>query len=300
MIDVTPGPIAVQLGPLAIPWYGLGYAAAFAVGYRLAQRQAELRGIDPKHVGNAFLAVIVLAIIGGRLYHVIDQWAYYQDRLPQVVLPPYSGLGLFGGVFGGVLAVLLYTRRHRLSLLNGLDVAIPSLFIGQAIARWGNFFNQELYGPPTDLPWGIAIDCAHRVKTATIDYSCEAIGAQVGFHPLFFYESMLNLAGGLLAIWLTSRMLPRLRQGDMLALWAIWYGVVRLLLEPLRGGYNWTITGVPTATLISVIGIVLGVWLLATRDRRRSSAPPEGPAHDEDTRPAAADQPPTAPAPGSA
>ena len=186
MIEWTPDAMAIHLGPLALPWYGIGYAVAIAVGVWLVGVEARRRGLDASIVGDGLILVVVCGVIGARMYHVIDQWQIYKDDLLRIVLPPYSGLALYGGVGGGIVGVFLYTRRRGQSFLRWADAAVPSLFIGQAIARWGNFFNQELYGPPTNLPWGIAIDCAHRVAA----YPCSTFPLETtGFHPLFFYES---------------------------------------------------------------------------------------------------------------
>lgn len=278
LIDITPDPIALRVGPLSVPWYGLGYAAAIAAGAWLGQREARRRGLDPRVVMDGLLLAVVLAVIGGRLYHVIDQWSAYASDPLRIVLPPYSGLGLYGGVVGAILGVFIYTRRHAQPFLRWLDTLVPSFLLGQAIARWGNFANQELYGPPTDAPWAIAIDCAHRIAA----YACPGdprlpVGQtgfplQTGFHPLFFYESALNLAGVLVALWLGRRFADRLRDGDILAFWFIWYGSTRFLLEPFRSGYNWTFFGFPVATLISLAAVVGGSLWVVVRHRGRGRA----------------------------
>jgi phosphatidylglycerol:prolipoprotein diacylglycerol transferase len=275
MIDWTPSGIALQLGPLGIPWYGLGYAVAIAFGVWLAGGQARRRGLDPGFVGDALILVVVFGVIGARLYHVIDQWQIYRDDLLRIVLPPYSGLALYGGVGGGIVGVFVATRRRGQSFLRWADVTIPSLFFGQAIARWGNFFNQELYGPPTNLPWGIAIDCAHRVAA----YPCSAFPvASTGFHPLFFYESALTLGGGLIALWASRRLADRLRDGDLLSFWFIWYGLVRGVLETFRSAYDWAVGGIPVAIEIGAVVIIVGIVTIVRRHRgpRRDAAPTEG------------------------
>ena len=126
---------------------------------RLARRAGE----DADILGNGMIIVAIAALIGGRAYHVIDQWALYQDDPIKIFLPPYSGLGVYGGIATGTIAAFLYARYKRVPFLRWADIIAPGLFVMQAIARWGNFFNQELYGTPTTLPWGIPIDCAHRI-----------------------------------------------------------------------------------------------------------------------------------------
>jgi phosphatidylglycerol:prolipoprotein diacylglycerol transferase len=272
--------VAIGIGPLAIPWYGVGYAVAIGFGAWLTARMAHRRGLDTRHIGDALLWVIVAGIVGARLYHVIDQWALYKDDLASIVLPPYSGLALYGGVFGGMVGAFIYIRRHGQPFLRWADAAIPALFFGQAIARWGNFANQELYGPPTNLPWGIAIDCAHRVAA----YLCPgdpnlAVGqlpvpADAGFQPLFFYESSLTFLGGLVAVVLFVRFAARLRDGDLLALWLIWYGLVRTVLETFRLSYDFTFFGLPVAMILGLGASAAGVALLVLNHARQRPATP--------------------------
>ncbi len=264
-INITPSATLVSVGPVNIDFYGLGYAVALGVGVLLAGRQARKRGEDPEHIANAIIFVFVVGLIGARLYHVIDQWnnIYAHDPI-KVILPPYTGLGIYGGIAGGIVATFVYTRRHQLSFLRWADIAVPSILIGQAIARWGNFFNQELYGPPTNLPWGIAIDCQHRVAA----YPCSTYPfATTGFHPLFFYESALDLLGGLVALWAVARLSGWLRDGDLFSFWFIWYGAVRSILEPLRDTYNWQFFGVPMAMIIGGAVIVFGIATIVIRHR---------------------------------
>ena len=122
----------------------------------------------------------------------------------------------------------------------------------------GNFFNQELYGPPTNLPWGIAIDCAHRV----VEYPCSQYpGGDDGFQPLFLYESLSGVIGVITLLWIARRFGSRMRPGDLFLIFLIWYAVVRFVLETLRVN-NWTFFGIPTAMLVSGIAIVGSILLL--------------------------------------
>ena len=264
-IMVTPDPIAFQLGPIPVYWYGVCYAVGLAATYVVITREARRRGLNARLVDNGIIIVGVAALIGGRLYHVIDQWDRYKDNLVAIVLPPYEGLGVYGGILTGTIAVIVIVRLWKQSFWKWADVIAPGLFVMQAIGRWGNFFNQELYGPPTDLPWGIAIDCAHRV----VPYACSPeFPPTQGFHPLFLYESILNAIGGFIALGLSHRMGDRLRDGDLAAFWMIWYGGTRLFLETFRSGWNWTILGVPTAMLVGAVLIAIGIALVVRRHRR--------------------------------
>jgi phosphatidylglycerol:prolipoprotein diacylglycerol transferase len=264
LIQVTP-PSAIQVGPLSIGLYGIGYVLGIAVMLVVSQSEARRRGYDPGLVTGAIVPVAICALIGARLYHVIDLWSYYRDHLAQVVLPPYSGLGLYGGIAGAVVGIAIHCRRHRVPLLAALDVVVPGTLFAQAIARWGNFFNQELYGPPTELPWGITVDCAHRIE----QYPCgdQWPADTTGFHPLVLYESIWNAVGGCLALWLSRRHAGALRRGDLASFWMVWYGGGRLVLETFRAGWDWTIGGLPTAMLIGVVLVVTGLASAVLRRR---------------------------------
>jgi phosphatidylglycerol:prolipoprotein diacylglycerol transferase len=281
-ITWTPDPIAFQLGPIPVYWYGVCYALGLALAYITITREARRRGLDPRLVDNGIIIVAVAALIGGRLYHVIDQWALYKDDLLKIVMPPYTGLGVYGGILTGTIAAFVITRLWRQSFWKWADVIAPGLFVMQAVGRWGNFFNQELYGPPTNLPWGIAIDCAHRV----VPYSCAAYPeATTFFHPLFLYESVSGILGAITLLWIARRWGARMRPGDLFFIFLIWYAVVRFLLELLRTG-NWTFFGIPTAMLVSVVIVVGSLVALAIRHRPgaaggdRWGEPPSG---EEDT-----------------
>jgi phosphatidylglycerol:prolipoprotein diacylglycerol transferase len=275
MFDVPPDPIAFHLGPVSIGWYGLCYAIGLAVAYAVLVRLARRAGEDPDLVGNGIIVVAVAALIGGRLYHVVDQWHLYANDPLKIVLPPYSGLGVYGGIVTGTLAGWWYARRHGAPFARWADIVAPALFVMQAIGRWGNYFNQELYGPPTTLPWGIAIDCAHRLDR----YACASLPeATTRFHPLFLYESTSGIVGALFLFWLGSRFRSRLRPGDLLLVFFIWYGTTRFLLETLRAD-NWTFFGVPVAQIVSIAVIAIGVGGLIHRHRPRRAAdrPPTHP-----------------------
>jgi phosphatidylglycerol:prolipoprotein diacylglycerol transferase len=268
MFDIPPDPVAFQLGPLTIGWYGLCYAIGLALAYLLMVRLARLAGEDPDVVGNGIIIIAIAALVGGRLYHVIDQWQLYANDPIKIVLPPYSGLGVYGGIATGTLAGWWYARRRRVPFARWADIVAPALFVMPAVGRWGNYFNQELYGPPTTLPWGIPIECAHRLTA----YACsEFPEATTRFHPLFLYESISGLIGAAVLVWLGFRLRDRLRPGDLFLIFLVWYGATRLVLETLRED-NWTFFGVPVAQIISLAVILIGVGGLVYRHRQGTSS----------------------------
>ena len=282
LINVTPDPLIVQLGPVALTWYSLGYVVGLAVMFAVTLRELERRGIERQHLWNAFFVVAVCAVIGGRLYHVIHEWQFYAADPIRAILPigadgriGFAGLGLYGGIIGALVGIIVYGRWTRQPIRLGLDAVIPGTFFAQAIARWGNFFNQELYGPPTDAPWGIAIECQYRVA----QYLCAQYPFETtGFHPLFFYESALTLVGGLVALYLSRRFLGNgLRAGDLTAFWGIWYGATRFVLETFREGWNWTLGGIATAQLVSLALIAIGAAWIAWNHRPGRAPEPAPP-----------------------
>jgi phosphatidylglycerol:prolipoprotein diacylglycerol transferase len=279
VIDWTPGSIAIQIGPLPLYWYGIAYAVGLAAAYWIMVRQARRFGQNAELLGNGLIIVGVAALIGGRLYHVIDQWQLYAGDPIKIVLPPYSGLGVFGGFVTGAIAFLFLVRRYHVSAWQWADIVAPGIFLMQAAGRWGNFFNQELYGPPTTLPWGISIDCAHRVAP----YTCDAYAfPATHFQPLFLYESTSALIGAAVLVWLSRRPRPWLRVGDLGAIMLIWIGAVRFLLEFLRLG-NWRLADIPTAQIFGAGFVIVGLALLWIR--RRQGAPILAPVATGDGRP---------------
>jgi len=274
MLDFTPDPIAFQLGPLPVYWYGIGYALGLAAAYLVMVRLARRAGENADVLGNGMIIVAIAALIGGRLYHVIDQWALYQDDPIKILLPPYSGLGVYGGIATGTVAAFLYARYKHVPFLRWTDIVAPGLFVMQAIARWGNFFNQELYGSPTTLPWGIPIDCAHRLEI----YACSVMPETTRFHPLFLYESLSGLLGAVVLIWLGFHARKWLRPGDLLLVFFVWYGLVRFFLETFRVD-NWTFNGVPVAQIVSLMFVIPALVILGWRHR------PGHPTDDPATHP---------------
>ncbi|HSI99556.1 MAG TPA: prolipoprotein diacylglyceryl transferase [Patescibacteria group bacterium] len=283
MID----PVAFEIGPLQLHWYGIIIAGAVLIGGLLGTRVAVWLNEDPEDGWSMLLLVMILAVIGARLYHVIHLWGYYVENpllIPQIW---NGGLGIPGGVAGGALGIWLYTRSKGLNTARWMDVFAPALLLGQVIGRLGNFVNQELYGPPISecgtgtyppcLPWGIQIDADHRAGTPwdAISFPPET----TTFVPLFAYEMALNFIGMLLILFVIRRFGPRLFAGDAVLMYIMWYGTVRTLLETYRVN-NWTILGLPTAMWIGIIGVILAAGWFWYRHRRGWGSPMIRPADD--------------------
>jgi phosphatidylglycerol:prolipoprotein diacylglycerol transferase len=234
---------------------------------------------DPEDGWSMLLLVIVLAVIGARVYHVIHLWDYYAANPVEIPQIWNGGIGIPGGVAGGALGIFLYTRAKGLHTARWLDIFAPALLLGQVIGRLGNYVNQELYGPPTSLcgtdfppclPWGVQIAAQNRAGTPwdPLSYPVET----TTFVPLFAYEMALNLVGMLAILFVIRRWGPRLFAGDAALLYIMWYGLVRTALETYRVN-NWQILGVPTAMWVGIIGLVLAGGWLWYRHRRGWGSP---------------------------
>ena len=248
--------VAFYLGTLAIHWYGILIALAVIAAISIAIIEAKRRGQRTEQIFNLALIVIPLGIIGARLYHVIDEWEYYIHN-PALIISG-QGLGIFGAIIGGAIGLIIYTKWKKLGTLRWLDITAPGLLLAQAIGRWGNFFNQELYGYPTDLPWAIYIDPNHRLPNyETFSH----------FHPLFLYEFLWNLVGFSVLMILGRKLRNRFIDGDIFLLYVIHYSVGRFFLEGLKIDV-WTIAGMPTARWICGIAIIASIALIAYRRYR--------------------------------
>ncbi len=245
--------VALHIGGLTVGWYGIMITIGVLLALGIALIETKRRGENAEHIINMALFVIPLGIIGARLYHVIDQWEYYIHN-PGLIIGG-RGLGIFGAILGGALGLIIYTWWKKLKTLRWLDIVAPGLILAQAIGRWGNFFNQELYGYPTDLPWAIYIDPAHRLPGYE-SYS--------HFHPLFLYESLWNLLGFAILMLLGRKLRSRLRDGDIFFLYVIHYSIGRFFLEGLKLDV-WTLGGIPTARWITGLAIVVAIIALIFR-----------------------------------
>lgn len=270
--------------PITVRWYGVIIMSGAVLAAWLASRRAVARGYHPDHVWNQLLLGLVLGIAGARIYYVIFEWERFAANPISALNITTGGLAIHGGIIGSVLSVLIYTRYAKLPLWDWLDVCVPSYLLGQAIGRWGNFFNQEAYGVPTPLNFGLRIDPEYRLPPFT-DMGRYPIDTL--FHPTFLYESLWNLAGAgllLLADRRAGHGAPEgrrwLRSGDLLFLYGIIYSAGRFWIEGLRidslclNGSGGTCTGsFRVAQLASLLIIAVCLAALVINHRRRPQPP---------------------------
>lgn len=230
---------------------GLGIWIASEASYRLAKK----RMVKEKTFNQLLIWILVGGILGARIYHVIDYRNYYQQDPVRILKIWQGGLGIWGAVIGGALIIyifhLLKGKKEKIELKSLLDVVTIGLPLGQAIGRWGNFFNQELYGKVTNLPWG---------------WQIQSSGEK--YHPLFLYESLLNL-GLFIFLWKTANK-KKTKIGDIAGLYLMGYGIIRFCLEWFRPeAMRWQIQGVPVAVIFSVISFSLGL-IFYLKNRKQS------------------------------
>lgn len=214
----------MQIGSLAVRWYGLMIATGVMLGTTLAHREAIRRGQDPDKLLNLIVVSVLTALVGARAYYVLFNWDYYGGQPAKIVAIWEGGLAIHGGLLAGAVATILYCRWAEVSVPVTTDIMAPGVAIGQAIGRWGNFFNQEAFGVPTDLPWRLYIDPYHRPPhLKSFDY----------FHPTFLYESLWNfLVFGVL--WFGLRKRLQGRPGALTLCYLGLYSVGRFFVEGLR------------------------------------------------------------------
>lgn len=234
---------------------------------------APWRQWNPDHVWNGLMWCLIPAVIGARLYHVLtpspsmaaigihSPLDYFQNPY-QLINLRNGGLGIYGGIVGGALGLWLFTRRYRLSTIAWADLAVIGVILGQVFGRWGNFFNQELYGGPTDVPWAVYIDPVHRLP----EFS------EFGrFHPAFLYESLWSLLTFIILMLLLKRYSEKLLPGDLMGVYLVFYAVGRILLEMVRldsrgimiAGFS---INIAIATLVSLaVAIMMVAWMAGRR-----------------------------------
>jgi phosphatidylglycerol---prolipoprotein diacylglyceryl transferase len=247
-------PTAISIGPFTVQWYAIFIMTGAILASILAAKLAEFRGLRADAIFDIAIVSIIAGVIGARLYFVMLEWDYYGQNLLQILNIPRGGLSIHGAIVAGVAAIIIMTWRMKQPVLSWLDVAAPAVALGQAIGRWGNYANQEAFGTPTDRPWGIEI----RPENRPAEFA-----DATHFHPTFFYESVLNLANAALLTFLIVRFSGEkwMRAGDILAVYLITYGLIRLPLEWLRTD-SLFIGPMPAAYWLSGALILGGIVLL--------------------------------------
>jgi phosphatidylglycerol:prolipoprotein diacylglycerol transferase len=274
----TPSRVAITLPLVDLPiyWYGVLIVGGIMLGAYTVTFEIRRRGLDPEHVWGGLTWALVLGVIGARLYHVLtpppsmcrslgicSALDYIKDPIRLIDFRG-GGLGIYGAIVGGILGIYLYGRRYKMDWLAFTDVGSYGLALGQFVGRWGNFFNQELYGRPTDLPWAVYIE-----------HPLPAYAEFQRFHPTFLYESLWNFLTFLVLFTIARRASDRLLKGELLGLYLIMYPIGRILMETIRLDspnffFNGQDSGINIAMALAGATIVLVAGALLARRRARA------------------------------
>ena len=245
--------MTINIGPFEITMYSIMILLGIICGYILILRRRELYDVKTDDIDSLLIISIPSAVIGARIYHVIAEWNYYQDHLDEVVMLRLHGIGIFGAVSCAVIVIIAYCKWKKIQFLKMLDLGAIGLMFGQVIGRFGNWFNRELYGFPTNLPWKIFIPIENRIP---------GYEAFEFFHPTFIYESVWNLAGVFLLLLVEKKLRQKTRPfGIIFYLYLIWYGLGRLLIGFVRLEPDdfWILND---GQSIAILSIIIGLGLL--------------------------------------
>lgn len=257
-VFTSPGPLFFEWGAFSIRWYGLLIASAVLLGVTLSQYLAEKRGFSADIISDLSIALVVAAIPSARLYYVLFEWDQYANRPEDIIAIWKGGIAIHGAILGGIIAALIFARLRQVPFWQLADLVAPSLILGQAIGRWGNFFNSEAFGDPTNLPWKLLIPVERRPPgLENVPY----------YHPTFLYESLWNLGVFTLLITLFWRGIQgklNLKPGTLFLTYLVAYSTGRVWIEGLRTD-SLMLGPLRMAQVISLVAIAIGItgllWL---------------------------------------
>ncbi|HBB28846.1 MAG TPA: prolipoprotein diacylglyceryl transferase [Clostridiales bacterium] len=231
--------VAFTLFGIDVMWYGVIIAAGLLLGIILSLKECRRIGFREDTLIDFLLTVIPVGIICARLYYVAFTWDDYSQNLVEIINIRHGGLAIHGGLFGGIIAGLIFCKIRKINLVRIIDIIAPPVILAQAIGRWGNFVNQEAYGGPTNLPWGIMVN-----------------GVKV--HPTFLYESLGNIIIFFFLVWYRKH--KRKNEGEVFALYLMLYSVVRFFVEGLRTD-SLMFLGLRTAQIASIGMFLAGLTI---------------------------------------
>jgi phosphatidylglycerol---prolipoprotein diacylglyceryl transferase len=248
-------PIALDLGPLQIHWYGIIITTGIVLALILVMRESERRGLQKEIFLDLILYAVPIAIISARIYYVIFQWDYYSQNPGDIIKIWNGGIAIHGALIGSVITAIVFAKKRNLSFWKLADIAAPSILLGQAIGRWGNFMNQEAHGGEVSRAF-----LENLMLPEWIINQMYIDGAY--YHPTFLYESLWNLAGVIILILLRK---VNLRRGELFLGYVIWYSIGRFFVEGLRTDSLMLTDTLRIAQVISIVLIVIAVGLIAIR-----------------------------------
>ncbi|GEK33456.1 prolipoprotein diacylglyceryl transferase [Kurthia sibirica] len=247
-------PVAIQLGPIDVRWYGIIIASGIIVAYLVGQREMIKRGFKEDTLTDLLIWAVPIAIISARIYYVIFEWGYYKDHLNEIIAIWNGGIAIHGALIGSVITALVFAKKRQLSFWKIADVLAPSILIGQIIGRWGNFMNQEAYG-------GV-VERSFLENLYIPDWIIEQMNV-AGFyhHPTFLYESLWNIIGLVLLLVLRK---VNLHRGELFLIYIMWYSFGRYFVESMREDSLY-IGPLRTAQMVSLIALIAAAAIFIYR-----------------------------------
>ncbi|MFJ8263425.1 prolipoprotein diacylglyceryl transferase [Rummeliibacillus sp. NPDC094406] len=247
-------PVALQLGPISVRWYGVIIACGIIVAYFVGQREMVKRGFGEDLLTDLLIWAVPISIICARIYYVTFEWPYYSSHPSEIIKIWHGGIAIHGAIIGALITAFVFTKKRGISFWKIVDILAPSLIIGQIIGRWGNFMNQEAYGGIVDRSF---LEGLHLPN-----WLIEQMNVNGFYHqPTFLYESSWNLVGLIILLLLRK---ANLRRGEIFLTYIIWYSFGRFFIEGLRTD-SLLIGNLRIAQIVSLVGIVVGVILIIYR-----------------------------------
>lgn len=245
-------PILIEIGNIKIYWYSVMILLGVLIGSYLVLRESKRFNISKSKISDMLFYTIIFGIIGARIYYVIFNFDYYINNPIDIIKVWEGGLAIHGGIIAGVIYLIYYTKKNNLNTLLITDICVPGVLIGQALGRWGNFFNGEAHGPITTLEY---LQNLHLPK-----FIINGMKIDGNYYiPTFFYESLWCLIG--LIIVLLIRRVLKLKKGNITGFYLIWYGIGRFLIEQLRTD-SLMLNTLKQAQIISIIMMIIGIIML--------------------------------------
>jgi len=256
--NFLPQPILFDLGIIKIYYYSFFFIIAVLLGLFLIGKFAKKAKLDPGQVDNLIFYLFIFGLVGARLYHVIFYNLNYFTIYPwQIFYFWQGGIAIQGAIIGCIITLYFYSQKHHLNFWQYSDVFVLPLILGQAIGRFGNYFNQELYGQPTALPWGIPINPLHRLS---------GYENFIYYHPIFFYEAILNLFLFIILLFLFYK--KNLKEGSLTLIYLIGYSVIRFFMEFLRIELVVTIYGFRFSQIVCLLIIFISTVIFFYKNHR--------------------------------
>lgn len=241
------GPIAFEVFGLQVTWYGILISTGILLGAIIALREAKRVGFEEETLLDLLIWAVPLSVVGSRIYYVIFSWDLYRDNPIEALNIRSGGLAIHGAIIAAIIVTIVFTRIRKVEFWTIADICAPSIILGQAIGRWGNYANQEAHGGPTDLPWGIMVK-----------------GVKV--HPTFLYESIWNFGVFLFLLWYGRK--KQKVKGEVFLLYISLYSFIRFFIEGLRTD-SLMLGQIRVAQLISILGILISGYIFYKRRKEK-------------------------------